>query len=179
MSRYSGKCDFGDTYEILGERMKNADVFIGDNKVPLELNSKKDALPYFPFIVGLMGSSDEKTVIYLSSESYVDEHEREILDMEWLQMQRLYRKLAKKGIPTVETLIAGSLSQDVQMAQAMIDMKGKGSRPDNLTLSYLDYYRENLYKDMIASGYDEDLSYRWAYGFKRWLSRIGKGKAED
>lgn len=182
MSMFSGKCDFGDTWEILGSRTKNIKVYFGDNIVPLRIDSRKDALPYFPFIVSSMSSSDELTVVHLSTKSYVDEREEQIIQNSWKYMQKLYRKLAKKCEPTVDDLLVdywskGSVDGRI-MAQALVDKKGKGHLPDNLTYSYLDHYRDLLYNEMIANRYDPDEAYRWVYGFKRWLNKIRKDKAE-
>ena len=180
MSKFSGKCDVGDTYEILGERMKNAKVYIGDNIIPLRIDSEKDALPYFPFLVGSMASSDESTTIRLGSSSYVDVPEQEILDREWEYLRKRYRKLAKNGTPSVEALLEDGFFKDRDygdaMAESMIEQKGKGERPD-LSISYLDHYRDTLYHELLANGYEENEAYRWAYGFRRWLNRLAD-KAE-
>lgn len=73
MSKYSGKCDFGDTWEILGDRVKNMKVYFGNNIVPLEIHSYKDALPYFPYLVSMMESSDEGTIVRLCTVPYTEE----------------------------------------------------------------------------------------------------------
>ena len=181
MSRYSGKCDFGDTYEILGDRIKNAKVFIGDNIIPLKMESYKDYLPYFPFLVGLMASSDDSTTIFLSSRSYVDNEEEDMISARLNWTKKKYRSLKKKNCEiTVDDLLFG-FSDDVdrELAKLVIDSNGKCDVPKNIHLPMAEYYRKELYDDMLKEGWDEDKTYKWVYGFDRWLDRLKEERVEN
>jgi hypothetical protein len=72
MSKYSGQCDFGDTWEILDERTATTKVYFGSNIAPLEIHSYKDALPYFPYGVAMLGSSKESTTVILTTTSLIE-----------------------------------------------------------------------------------------------------------
>lgn len=72
MSKYSGRCDFGDAWEILKERTTTTKVYLGEHIIPLEIHSYKEALPYFPYGVVSMGSSKEFTTVILTTTSLIE-----------------------------------------------------------------------------------------------------------
>ena len=174
MSKYCGKCDFGDTYEILGDRVKNVKVFIGNNIVPLKMETYKDFLPYFPFLVGSMASSDEGTVVFLDSRSYIDREEEDRLKSSLYWIKREYKSLKRKGEEiTVDKLISEfSRDPDRELARAVIESNGKCDVPDGIHLELSEHYRKSLYEDMIKEGWDEQQAYRWVYGLDRWLDKL-------
>jgi len=80
MGRYTGKSDFDDWCNIHNkpeEIIKNATVFLGDAK--LTFNKPRDLIPYYTHLIASMFKSDDKQVIYLSKESYLDTREKERL----------------------------------------------------------------------------------------------------
>lgn len=185
MSKYSGKCDFADTWEILGDRMKNAKVYYGNNIVPLRIDNVKDAMPYFPFIVSSMASSEETTTIYLAERSYVDETNERWMDSCWKTVKKAYKKRAKNGVPTIDDILtaigdtAWNRETYEKMASALVSSGGKGDRPKNLFAPCLEHYRTSLYEDLVSAGYDENIAYRWVYGFDNWLERYKNSKAKE
>lgn len=74
ISRFSGKCDFYDDICIFGlERILKAKVFIGNSDKPLQLNTYKDCIPYFPYVATIVGYNKEGTdFIRLTPKSWVD-----------------------------------------------------------------------------------------------------------
>ena len=186
MSKYSGKCDFGDTWEILGDRIKNAKIYFGYNIVPLKIESEKDALPYFPYLVGSMASSDESTTIHLSTISYVDQQEKNILESSWESAMRVYRRLVRnKEAITVDAIIKEtfpSFEKDNQnnkvMAEAIVRDGKKAKMPSNIHTPMAEHYRKVLYDDMIKAGYAETEAYKWVYGMERFIRKYIK-KEDD
>lgn len=89
MSRFSGKCDFADTISIYGIDfiIKNCKVF--QNKKELKLN-KHSIIKYFPYLVSSMGmSKDSGGTIILTSESYVDSQNKEIIKWYLEDLQKI------------------------------------------------------------------------------------------
>lgn len=89
MSRFSGKCDFADTISIYGIDfiIKNCKVF--QNQKELKLN-KHSIIKYFPYLVSSMGmSKDSGGTINLTSESYVDSQNKEIIKWYLEDLQRI------------------------------------------------------------------------------------------
>ena len=89
MSRFSGKCDFADTISIYGIDfiIKNCKVF--QNKKELKLN-KHSIIKYFPYLVSSMGmSKDSGGTINLTSESYVDSQNKEIIKWYLEDLQKI------------------------------------------------------------------------------------------
>lgn len=89
MSRFSGKCDFADTISIYGIDfiIKNCKVF--QNQKELKLN-KHSIIKYFPYLVSSMGmSKDSGGAINLTSESYVDSQNKEIIKWYLEDLQKI------------------------------------------------------------------------------------------
>lgn len=77
MSNFSGKCDFADEVDIFGfNTIKNSEVYVS-NVGPLKIESQKDLIPYYPYIVGMSYHDNVKKtgVINLSSRSFNDSEE--------------------------------------------------------------------------------------------------------
>lgn len=80
MGRYTGKSDFDDWCNMHNkpeEIIKNATVFLGDAK--LVFNKPRDLIPYYTHLIASMFKSDDKQVIYLSKESYLNTREKDRL----------------------------------------------------------------------------------------------------
>ena len=89
MSRFSGKCDFADTISIYGIDfiIKNCKVF--QNQKELKLN-KHSIIKYCPYLVSSMGmSKDSGGTINLTSESYVDSQNKEIIKWYLEDLQKI------------------------------------------------------------------------------------------
>ena len=178
MSKYCGKCDFGDFYEISEERMKNADIYIGNNIVPLRIDSYKDALPYFPFLVSSAISSDSGTVVFLSERSYIDVFEESILENKFDRMKKAYKKAKKKSQNVELKDLINPFTDEIELSYAkiLIESNGKCERPKDIHLKSSEYYRNEFYNDMIKAGWDENKAYKWVYGFDAWLEKLRKEK---
>lgn len=174
MSRYSGKCDFGDTWRIHGEEhILNSDIYIGNNIVPLRINTYKDALPYFPHLVWLMAYDKEsnKSVIRLSDKSFVDSEERERLGRMLDDMKREYRRCKRKRIPFLFDNLRFTYMEEIY-GKIFYEVEAKGEKakiPYNLHFPYHDMERVNLYEDMVKAGYAELKAAIWCFGYERCI----------
>ena len=81
----SSKCDFGDTCSMFNtpqEILEKYKVYAYDNDiVPLKMETEKDLIAYYPYLVTLMCcNKEEGGIIHLSHESYIDSEEREHME---------------------------------------------------------------------------------------------------
>ena len=59
MSKFSGKCDLCDCIKIYGiEHIMNCEIYIKGQEEPLEINSPKDLIPYYPYVPISMGMNN-------------------------------------------------------------------------------------------------------------------------
>ena len=90
ISKWSGKCDFADSIEMHGgiDFLKNSKVYIYEEQPDgtykdklLHLEKQSDVVPYYAHIIGCAfhDNVENKHVIHLSSKSYPDSHEEEML----------------------------------------------------------------------------------------------------
>ena len=183
MSKYSGKCDFADTVEIMAERcgkeifLSKYKVYFGDNFLPLAMNEPRDVIPYYPYLVGAMGSSKEDGGnIYLSTRSFVDTEEEKTINWYLQDILKYWRRCKRKKIPFEKEEAHNHiiLGFDQELENELIDrvaLYGDKTSIDGIHLKLHDSYRKELYDDMIAAGFEEDKTYRWCYGWRRWLER--------
>jgi hypothetical protein len=98
MSKYSGKCDFRDTWEIcdIENRIEQANIYVGNNIVPLRITSYKDAVPYFPRIAYAIGNENNGVInIWLGEKSYAESITYK--PMKEIYLKELYDEMLKVG----------------------------------------------------------------------------------
>lgn len=78
MSIFSGKCDFYDWIRD-DTSNENTKIYIGDREHELIFHDKKELIPYYPYLVILGAYNDGKSIVVLSSRSFVDEENDDIL----------------------------------------------------------------------------------------------------
>ena len=103
MSKYCDKCD---VYDQIGdysdEQLQNSKIFIGDNVVPLKIESQHDLAPYYAHIVVESYAKDNVVNMRISNRSYVDRQEEECLEWILRDFKKYYKKCKRKKIPYVE-----------------------------------------------------------------------------
>lgn len=73
MSRFSGKCDFCDEIEIYGlDKILQSEIYVGDSDEPLKLTCLADCIPYYPYVVVVASHNADRSIIRLTSKSWVD-----------------------------------------------------------------------------------------------------------
>lgn len=116
MSRFSGKCDFADTVSIYGIDfiIKNCKIF--QNKKELKLN-KHSIIKYFPYLVSSMGmSKDSGGTINLTSESYVDSQNKEIIKWYLEDLQKIKEGEEPFFKNSLELRIIKSIDEDSSLS---------------------------------------------------------------
>ena len=164
MSMFSGKCDVCDclveihqyTEEELRDHVK---IYVGNSETPLKIESMKDLIPYYPYIIGSSGHDNvsKSAVIHISAESYVDRQEREMLDLYLKYALRYYNRCKRKKVEfnTEEAVkeIAWAHNEDIirEIVQRVKE-KGKKANTEGLHIKWYDVYRKNLVDEMLKNG---------------------------
>lgn len=183
MSSYSGKCDFFDYIFMSSEDLTDEQLFdkfngtklykykhkkqcvdienIEDMKLnweEIKYSSIKDLISYYPYIVCLAchdNTDNNNSMVVLSSESYVDEEERETLEYWKKQMLKYYNKCKRKkeeyNISKAMQLVIYNGCVDSSKAKELasrIRDSGKKANIDGIELSMAKYYRDNLRKEI-------------------------------
>jgi hypothetical protein len=172
MSRYSGKCDLADTIDIHGERILNAKIYVGLSNKPLQINAMKDLIPYYPHIIGAacFDNVEGKSVIHLSSESWVDHEERESLEFKLKWLIKIYNRCKRKKIElNVDEAVAeiawnGWNEEPCRELANRVKMYGKKATIEGIHLKMHEYYRQELVDEMLKNGLNPA-----DYGYARFI----------
>lgn len=181
----SGKCDFEDTCSIYGtkEILDKYNIFIsGHEVVPLKMESEKDLVAYYPYLVTTMCGCKEGGVIILSNESFIDREERERIESNLDTLKKYNRKCKrnKKEFDKEEALkkicwLPSAESYLIELINRVAE-KGEKATIDGLHDNMHEYMRKQWFDAMVAHGWNEDSAYRWVYGFSRWIEQIKADK---
>lgn len=177
----SGKCDFEDTISIWSpeEILAKYKIYAyGHDLVPLWFQTPKDLVPYYPYLVITMGAEKNKGgIIHLSSESFIDREEQEQLGSMLQRVQKYWRKCKRNKVPFDKEealrLCAYNMppeSYEGEIVDRVAELGNKATI-DGIHDGYHDRMRNELYKLMLEYGWGEDESYRWVYGWDRWLKK--------
>lgn len=194
MSGYSGKCDVYDSLVMIREvkDFSNVKIYAADNEViPLKINSKKDLIPYYPYLTSIMcGDSEGNTIIHLSKKSFVDAEEEEILGWRLDELKKYYRRCKRnktaydksEALKLITYFVDNPSSYSEELVNRVAEL-GEKATIEGVHLPSHDHMRKKLYEEMIAAGYPDDVSYRWCFGWNRWLNKesmedIGDGYAQ-
>lgn len=185
MSKFCGKCDVYDSFIMIKElnddtnwnnykfskytKNKSGDLEIES----LEINSIRDLVPYFSFIECCGGGKKDNYSCILTSSSFVDIEEKEILLYTLKDIKRIYRKykrLNKEFIPenvAKEILLfnhtndyAVELCKRVKNHPYTNDISG-------IHIPSYNYYRDSLMNEMIKYNYTKSQAYEWCYNNKK------------
>lgn len=187
ISVYSGKCDFYDSCSIHGadEIIKKYNIYAYDNEViPLKIETEKDLVPYYPYLVRMMsGGSENGGCIYLSKESFVDSEEQECLRWRLDDLKMYWRRCKRKKVPfdrrEAERLAVGWRGYPENFELELVnrvEKDGEKATLDGIHTPMHESYRQELYDEMVKFEYSEDIAYRWCFGWKRWLEKKAEGK---
>lgn len=182
MSRYSGCSDVYDSlvaiHEYTEEELKNnVIIYVGKNKEPLKINSKKDIIPYYPYVV-CTASFDNKrreAVLYITSESYVDISEKEILERCLKDTLKIYNRCKRNKTEfdvneALEKLYWNDWNMKA-MKELVNRVKEYGNKAtiDGIHLRASEYHRQLLAEEMVRNGMNlADTKY------ERFLDEVNK-----
>lgn len=165
MSKFSGKCDFYDYIEIFGlESILSSNIYLGDNIVPLRIDTRKDCIPYYAHLISF---SFGNTII-LTPESFIDMEEKKHL--QWLLKEAIkyYNKCKRSHISfnKEEALKKICFFTPQNFHKEIIERVAvKGTKAD-ITDIHDDthtYYRNLLYEELIKAGYSNTVAYYWLW----------------
>ena len=148
MSRFSGKCDFADTISIYGIDfiIKNCKVF--QNQKELKLN-KHSIIKYFPYLVSSMGmSKDSGGTINLTSESYVDSQNKEIIKWYLEDLQKIKEGEEPFFGNSFELRIIKSIDED-----SSISSERKEELINSFQISSAIFFKVELCKEYLKDYY--------------------------
>lgn len=182
MSNFSGKCDWKDSLDIhnytLEELQNNVKIYIGRSTEPLHIEKMSDMIPYYPYIVGSasFNNTERSAVIRLSSESFVDREEREILELKLKQILKTYNRCKRNKTEFKITDVVKELCWMDWNKNAITELairvrdKGKKATIDGIHLSMHEYYREKLVEEMINNNLNPA-----DYGYERFIKENKNG----
>lgn len=180
MSNFSGKCDWRDTLEIhnytLEELQNNVKIYVGNNPEPLHIEKMEDMIPYYPYLIGAayFNNEERKSVVYLSSESFVDREERENLEFRLKRLLTIYNRCKRKKTEfnvddAVKEIVWNGWNEEPYRELAnRVKLHGKKATVDGIHLTMHEYYRRQLVDEMLKHGLNP-----CDYGdYKRFISEV-------
>lgn len=182
ISSYSGKCDCYDTlvaiHQYTEEQLKNnVKIYVGDSSTPLHIESYKDLIPYYPYIIGsaYFNNEEKSAVIHLSSESFVDMNERERLELYLKLALKEYNKCKRTKTEFVVENVVNNIigfsdwnKKEVTELVKKVVWLGKNATIEGIHLRTQEHYRRKLVNEMIKNGLDPI-----EYGYGRFVEEVG------
>ena len=177
MSRFSGKCDLYDTVEMIycktDEEVQNfidnAEFYIYENnrRHRLRITSRKELALYYPFLLSTDVHSDNKHIIVLANDSFIDIDEKERLECVFNRYLKQYIKCKRDKVEfnpddCYKDFYSSPQKYEIEIAQRIAK---DGRRADIVDIhTYMhEYYRSSWYDELVNLGWSENEAYRWVY----------------
>lgn len=171
-------------YDFLGdatdEYLQNANIHFGNNIIPLRINNQHDLAPYYPYLVGIGGWNNGHAELYISTESYIDEEERDHLQWKLDDVKRYWRSCKRKKIPydtekATQIISFFGMPNGVEQEIAKrVAEDGEKATIDGLHDYMHEYYRYKLLDEMIRLGWDKRRAKFWIW--RDWQMLIEEEK---
>ena len=167
MSKYSGKCDVFDMFaDCSNKYLRSTRFFI--NKEPISIRNQKELAPFYPFLVAVHCADKDGGIVHMTSRSYVDEHEEDILAFYLKELMKAYRNCKRKGLEiTVSNLmekVSWNSNEYVKLLAERVAVSGEKATIEGISMDgIIPVYRKCLFEDMIAMGYPEGAAREWVY----------------
>lgn len=188
MSFFTGTCDIYDHYIMLGgfQTIEEINDFLSKSKFyiyegnvrkELEINNLHDLVPYYTHVVSAGGFSKDGDNVILSSESYIDSYEKEMLECELWRITNAIKKL-KKNKKNNDSLLKEKILDELHVpmyretyVNQILDLiltKGSDITTDDILLANIHHpfserARKFLCNEMIDKGYTLIEAYNWCY----------------
>ena len=186
MSIFSGKCDIYDHYCMIGcnentteedinKRISGSKIYIrtkDGKKHKLDIKNIHDLAPYFPYLTSIAAfNKDGGDVVELSSKSFVDSEEDELLETHLEDIKRFWRKCKRNKKPFDKDDCLKNIWGDRDYIKKMIEVVSeygdkttlKHIYEHNIHIPSFEYHRIELYETMVSLGWSEDESYCWCF----------------
>lgn len=179
ISIYSGKCDLYDSFvkihNYTDEELKhNVKVYLGNNDKILKFETTKDLIPYYPHLicVACYDNTERKSIVHISSKSFVDIEEQEILEYYLKRILTIYNRCKRKKIEfNVDDAVKEICWMDynkkaiTELANRVKEKEKKAST-ESVHLIMHERYRKELVDEMIKNGIDPV-----KYGYERFVNK--------
>ena len=170
MSKFSGKCDCYDMYgDYTDEQLQSSRFYIGRNPVPLRIDTQKDLAPYYPFLIAVAAYDNGSATVIFSEESFIDREEHAHLSWELRDLKKYWRKCKRNKVPYIPQEAATHISwyqdphpEDLTLAERVGEF-GEKATTDGVHDFIHDYYRSELFEEMIRLGWEEYTADMWIY----------------
>ena len=138
----------------------------------IEYSSIKDLIPFYPYTIAMAFYSKNpyESMICLSSESFVDREEREILEYRLKRLITIYNYCTRQKIEfDVEEILKdfvwdGWNEAAYRELANRVKINGKKATMDGIHLEMHEYYRKMLVNEMIKNGLNLT-----DYGYERFI----------
>lgn len=180
MSQFCGKCDFYDSFVMIGsdgkhgkleENLKRLKLYVygkdgRDHRV--KSDTIKDIAKYYPYLESVACYSKESGYnIHLQSDSFIDQEEREHIGWYVRDVLKYWRKCKRNKKPfRVDECIESLhwMSDDVLRTVAERVAKDGGKAEfDDIHDSLHEYYRREWFEELVRVGYTEFEAYNWCF----------------
>ena len=180
MSMFSGKCDFYDSFVMIGSDGENGKIIENLKKLKLHIYGNdnrhhrvksetiKDIAKYYPYLTLIRTwNKDNGDFIILSSDSFIDQEEQEHLGWYIDNVMKYWRKCKRKKKPFVADECVKELKwmrEDlIQVIAERVAKDGDKAEFEDIHLPIHEYYRKLWYEEMIKVGYTEFEAFCWVY----------------
>ena len=186
MSVYSSKCDLCDhfwmranTEEDIEKEIARTDFYIwseNGRKHRLDIHSIKDLAPYYPYLIAVAcGSKEGRNMIILSSESFVDQEERDFMSWDLRDAIKEYKRCKRKKIPfdpdAYYEKFVSTWRSEHNYTKEIIDRVAKYGEKANLDGLYSEtkdrWDRARLAQELERLGYDDWFINHWVFGYRK------------
>ena len=195
MSMFSGKCDFYDGFIMISgegdenkvkENLKGLKLYVRgkDGRDHLvKSDTIKDIAKYYPYLESFGCSSDGKRTVHLSSDSFIDQEEKEMRDLKVETVLKYWRKCKreKKEFNEEECLKAMWFTPGDELKEIIHRVAENGNKAefDDIHLPLWEHNRRRWFEALVELGYDELEAYNWCFkGFfdppETIIKRLGR-----
>lgn len=180
MSRFCGKCDFYDSFVMIGSDGKHGKLEENLKRLKLHVYGKdgrdhrvksdtiKDIAKYYPYLESVMCFDKENGYnIYLQSDSFIDQEEREHIEWYIRDVLKYWRKCKRNKKPFIVDECIESLhwmnDNILRTVAERVAKDGDKAEFDDIHDSLHEYYRREWFKELVRVGYTEFEAYNWCF----------------
>ena len=204
MSQFSGKCDFYDSVVMIhcdDDPTKLEDFLAGTSiyirgkdgrEHKVEVRNEKEACLYYPYltVVAAFSRNENKNTIILSSNSFIDQEEREHIGYYINDVRKYWNKCKRnKEEFTVEKCVEHfammwrNSELYTEIATRFLN-NGNKAEFDDIHDNMHEYYRRKWFDEMVRLGWGEYKAFNWCFnefypGDDVIEQRLGRKIAEE
>lgn len=190
ISYLTGKCDCYDTLVMIHKvtDFSNVRIYAANNGlIPLRIDSQKDLMPYYPYLITSMSSSKEDGIdAHLSERSYIDIEEEDRLKWRLNQLKKYYRRCKRNHEPfddkeAIKKICVWNNGEENYETELVKRVKYAGERAtyDGLHIPMFDASRKRLFEDMVDAGYNGLRAWTWCFGWRRLVEFDGNNDGKN